>query len=205
MADPDGGPLLDDSASPEVCRAVLAPAFAREPATRWICGDSRAVRERWFAATLATQATLPGGRRTVLGGASGEPVAAAVLTPPHTEPSLRARASWALGTVRHCGPTATARTLRYLRAAEPQAPPGAWTLEFLGVLPEQRGRGSARLLLDHVLDTLPAPGGVFLTTADPANETLYHRFGFLTLRHLTTGPLTIAAMLRPGAATGDTA
>ncbi|MEV7284350.1 GNAT family N-acetyltransferase [Streptomyces sp. NPDC093252] len=216
---PDGDPFgpARENASVGECAAVLAAAFAREPATRWICGDSTAVRERWFAATLATQATLPGARRTVLAdagrGASAPvpptaaaprrtaapiPVAAAVLTPPGAEPSARAATAWTLAALRHCGPRALLRTLRYLRVTEPQAPPGAWTLEFLGVAPQARGRGAGGRLLTHTVDTVPARDGIFLTTADPANEPFYAHHGFGVLSRTALGGLTVTAMWRPG-------
>ncbi|MET8830621.1 GNAT family N-acetyltransferase [Streptomyces sp. NPDC004610] len=212
-----------ENASVEECGAVLAAAFAREPATRWICGDSTAVRERWFAATLATQATLPGARRTVLTDApqrppasapvqapapapaaipAPAPLAAAVLTPPGAEPSARASATWSLATLRHCGPRPLLRTLRYLHATEPQAPPGAWTLEFLGVAPGARGRGAGGRLLTHTVDTVPARDGIFLTTADPANEPFYEYFGFGVLARTRLGGLTVTAMWRPGRGSG---
>ncbi|MFE4665249.1 GNAT family N-acetyltransferase [Streptomyces sp. NPDC056716] len=196
-------PPARENASVEECRAVLAAAFAREPATRWICGDSAGVRERWFAATLATQATLAGARRTVLTDAPHEaPVAAAVLTPPGVEPSARAATAWTLAVLRHCGPRALLRTLRYLRVTEPQAPPGAWTLEFLGVAPHARGRGTGGRLLTHVMDTVLAREGIFLTTADPANEALYEHFGFGVLARTGLGGLTVTAMWRPGGGGG---
>ncbi|MFD5555153.1 GNAT family N-acetyltransferase [Streptomyces sp. NPDC127068] len=188
---------LDGSATVGDCVSVLAAAFAREPATHWICGTSTPVRERWFASTLATHATLPGARRLALVDERGRPVAAAVLTAPHTAPSVGARTAWVARTALRCGPAALGRTLKYLQVTEEETPAGAWTLEFIGVVPDHRGRGAARRLLDHVLSTLPAPDGVFLTTADPANESLYHRFGFTTLRHLGVGPLTTVAMWRP--------
>ncbi|MGW1278755.1 GNAT family N-acetyltransferase [Streptomyces tsukubensis] len=202
MAEPGGPPVLDDAASVAACRTVLSAAFAAEPATRWICGGSATtVRERWFATTLAAHATLPGGRRLSL-AEDGEPVAAAVLTPPGGTPSGPARAAWAVRTALGCGPAALTRTLRYLDAVESAAPADAWTLEFLGVVPARRGRGAGSRLLARALAGLPAPGGVFLTTADPANEPLYRRFGFLTLRSIPVGPLTTTAMWRP-AGQGD--
>ncbi|MGX2994391.1 GNAT family N-acetyltransferase [Streptomyces sp. JNUCC 64] len=196
-----GAPVaLNGSASAHAVRTVLTAAFAHEPATRWICGGSTGVRDRWFAATLAAHDTLPGALRLTL-DRGAEPVAAAVLTPPDGSPPGRARAAWAARAALGCGPAALVRTLRYLDAAEAAVPPGAWTLEFLGVVPEQRGRGMARRLLDHVLATLPAPAGVFLTTADPDNRALYRRFGFTTVRRLPVGPLTTTAMWHPGGTT----
>lgn len=119
---------------------------------------------------------------------------------PHTagrRPSGAARAAWAARTLLGCGPRALLRTLRYLHATEAETPPGAWTLEFIGVEPAAAGRGAGGWLLDRLLAATPAPGGVFLTTADEANVRLYRRFGFTTLRRLTVGPLEVTAMWRP--------
>ncbi|MFF5775626.1 GNAT family N-acetyltransferase [Streptomyces virginiae] len=187
----------DDTPPPARCAPVLAAAFVREPAMRWISGGSDRVRRAWFTTTLRTHATLPGARRHLLADRHGRAVVAAVLTPPAAAPSGAARAAWAARTLLGCGPRALLRTLRYLHATEAETPPGAWTLEFIGVEPAAAGRGAGGWLLDRLLAATPAPGGVFLTTADEANVRLYHRFGFTTLRRLTVGPLDVTAMWRP--------
>ncbi|MFJ6048657.1 GNAT family N-acetyltransferase [Streptomyces sp. NPDC092307] len=198
MSEPAGG-RCDLAPPPGPCATVLAASFAREPAMTWISGGSDRVRQAWFTTTLRTHATLPGARRVLLADRHGRPVAAAVLTPPAATPSGTARAAWAARTLAGCGPRALLRTMRYLHAAEAETPPAAWTLEFIGVEPAAAGRGVGGRLLDRLLATTPAPGGVFLTTADDANVRLYHRFGFTTLRRLTTGPLEVTAMWRPDA------
>lgn len=184
------GLTVDERPDVAVCARVLAAAFAREPATRWICGARPAVREHWFAATLEAQAGLPGARREVLRTADGEPVAAAVLTPPGATPGTAARARWLARTLRHCGAKPLVRTLGYLHRTEPLAPDGAWTLEFVGVDPRHAGRGAGRTLLERL------PDAVFLTTAGPGNVALYHRFGFGELHRLRVGPLEVTAMAR---------
>ncbi|WP_404953268.1 GNAT family N-acetyltransferase [Streptomyces sp. 147326] len=185
---------IDTEPDPAACADLLASAFAREPAVSWICGDSAPVRTHWFRATLRTHAGLDGARRTALAGADGRLLAAAVLTPPGAIPTAGARAVWAARTGLRCGPRALGRTLRYLHATDGGAPPGAWTLEFVGVRPDLTGRGAGRLLLDHVLATTPAPQGLYLTTADPANVPLYRHFGFATLRTTPLGPLSVTSM-----------
>ncbi|MFB7941190.1 GNAT family N-acetyltransferase [Streptomyces sp. NPDC056049] len=191
---------FDAGPEPRECARVLAAAFAREPAVRWITGGSERARRAWFDATLRTQAALPGARRHLIADASGRPVGAVVLTPPGARPGPWAAGRWSARVSLRCGPRALVRTLLHLRAAEHLAPPGAWTLEFVGVVPEAAGRGAGRLLLDRALGGLPAPGGVFLTTADPVYVPLYRRFGFTLLEHRRVGPVTTAAMWRPGAA-----
>lgn len=187
---------IDPDPDPDACAALLAAAFAREPAVSWICAGSAPVRVRWFRAALRTHAGLDGARRTALAGADGRLLAAAVLTPPGATPTAGARALWAARTGLRCGPRALVRTLRYLDVTDGGAPPGAWTLEFVGVRPGQAGRGAGRLLLDHVLAATPAPRGLYLTTADPANVPLYRRFGFAALRETPLGPLSVTSMSR---------
>ncbi|AQT74972.1 MULTISPECIES: GNAT family N-acetyltransferase [Streptomyces] len=184
---------IDTDPDPVACADLLASAFAREPAVSWICGDSATARTHWFRSTLRTHAGLAGARRAALVGPDGRLLAAAVLTPPGATPSAAARAGWAARTVRHCGPRALGRTLRYLRATEAGAPPGSWTLEFIGVRPDLTGRGAGRVLLDHVLSTAH---DTYLTTADPSNVPLYGHFGYTALRETRLGPLTITSMTR---------
>lgn len=181
---------------PVACADLLAAAFAREPAVSWICGDSASARTHWFRSTLRTHARLAGAgaRRAALVDPDGRLLAVAVLTPPGAAPSTVAQAGWAARTVLRCGPRALGRTLRYLRATEGGAPPGAGTLEFIGVHPDLTGHGAGRALLDHVLTTAH---GNYLTTADPSNVPLYRHFGYTPLRETRLGPLTITSMARP--------
>ncbi|MFZ3494951.1 GNAT family N-acetyltransferase [Streptomyces sp. 5.8] len=192
----EGSWRIDIDPDPVACADLLVAAFAREPAVSWICGGSARVRTRWFRATLRTHAGLDGARRTALVGAEGRLLAAAVVTPPGATPAAGSRALWVARTGLRCGPRALVRTLRYLDATGGGVPPEAWTLEFVGVRPGLTGRGVGRLLLDHVLATTPAPHGLYLTTADPANVPLYHHLGFTTLRKTPLGPLSITSMSR---------
>ncbi|WP_331750005.1 MULTISPECIES: GNAT family N-acetyltransferase [unclassified Streptomyces] len=190
------GPEIDDCPTVDACARVLADAFAREPAVSWVGGGSSAARENWFDATLRADATIPGSRRYALTGDGGRPIAVAVLTPPGARLSPAAQAQWAARTLARCGPRSVQRTLRYLDLTEAGAPESAWTLEFIGVVPGAAGRGAGRRLLDRLLADTSATAGVFLTTADPGNVALYQHFGFVTLRHLSVGPLNVATMLR---------
>ncbi|WP_371097030.1 GNAT family N-acetyltransferase [Streptomyces sanglieri] len=187
---------IDDCPPVDACARVLADAFARESATSWICGGSSTTRENWFDATLRADASIPGSRRYALTEVGGGPIAAAVLTPPGARLSAAAQAQWAARALARCGPRSVQRTLRYLDLTEAVAPDSAWTLEFIGVVPAAAGRGAGRRLLARLLADTPAAAGIYLTTADPGNVALYQHFGFVTLRHLSVGPLNVATMLR---------
>jgi GNAT superfamily N-acetyltransferase len=177
------------------CADVLAAAFAEEPALRWICGPGGPGRHRWFAATARAHAGVPGARRYLLtdGGAA---VAAALVTPPAGQPGPLARLAWTVRVAVGCGPATVRRTLALLAATEAAHPAGAWTLDFVGVLPTARGRGAGRALLDRVIaDAAGEP--LFLTTADPANVGLYRRFGWRQTGDFRVGPVRGVAMCRP--------
>ncbi|WP_018351701.1 GNAT family N-acetyltransferase [Longispora albida] len=155
---------------------LLATAFSAEPGMTWLCGTRK---RPWFAATLR----LPVDRVLV-------PGAAALITPPGSRIPPLTQARWAASVLAGCGPRAVRRTLGYLARTEPLKPAGASVLEFVGVLPEDRGRGLARQLITAI------PGPLFLTTADPANIPLYTKLGFTVTETVRIGPLTVTAMLR---------
>ncbi|MCL3861009.1 GNAT family N-acetyltransferase [Actinotalea sp. K2] len=179
---------------PLVCARLLAAAFADEPGIGWVCGPRARARQAWFAATLRTHETLPGATRYVV-HVAGDPAGAAVVTPAGSRPGTLAQLAWTARVALDCGPTAIRRTLRYLGASA--APDDALTLEFVGVLPAQRGRGVGGALLKQVIaDAAGRP--VYLTTADPANVGLYERFGWRETGRAGVGGLVVAAMLRSG-------
>lgn len=75
-----------------------------------------------------------------------------------------------------------------------------WHLAALATDPAHRGRGIARLLLEHVLQRCDADGlAAWLETTNPTNPPIYHRFGFETVcRTNSTGTLpTWWIMRRP--------
>jgi GNAT superfamily N-acetyltransferase len=63
-----------------------------------------------------------------------------------------------------------------------------WHLDLLGTLPEHRGKGLARALLDRQLHRCDQDGAAaWLEATDPVNPKIYARFGFETIMH-TDGP-----------------
>jgi GNAT superfamily N-acetyltransferase len=61
----------------------------------------------------------------------------------------------------------------------------SWRLDLPATVPEQRGRGIARVLLDRQLHRYDQDGAaVWLETTDPVNVPIYERFGFETTAHI---------------------
>jgi ribosomal protein S18 acetylase RimI-like enzyme len=93
---------------------------------------------------------------------------------PHLATQVRRHAREALPLVRS--------RARAVRSASRGA---TWHLAFLATDPAFRGRGLARLLLDHVLDRCDDDGlAAWLETTDPVNPPIYERFGFETIAHV---------------------
>lgn len=186
--------MIDDDPPLDVCVEVLAAAFAEEPAVVQFCGNDSRRRAAWFDTLMRTHATLPGRRLLVTKDARA--VGLAVATAPGSKPSPAAQAMWIVRTLRGCGPHTVVGTLAYLRRTESWKPKEAWTLEFVGVLPQARGEGLARKLCERAQADHPgAPA--FLTTADPKNVGLYERWGFGAFERITLAGLTVVGMTRP--------
>jgi GNAT superfamily N-acetyltransferase len=83
----------------------------------------------------------------------------------------------------------TVAMFRKRRPAVVRATQGmTWRLDLLGTLPEHRGRGLARALLDRQLRRCDQDGAaVWLEATDPVNPKIYDRFGFKTVVHIA-GP-----------------
>lgn len=176
------------------CADVLTAAFAHEPTVDRLCGSNLRRRRAWFENLLRTHDAV-GGRRFLVTD-DGAPVAAAVVTGPGSAPTATQQLAWTGRTLSRCGLRTTVGTIRYLQTTEKSHPEGAWTLEFVGVLPAARGRGVARDLCERAQATYEgAPA--FLTTADPRNVDLYLKWGFgVEARHDVLG-LNVVAMSRP--------
>jgi GNAT superfamily N-acetyltransferase len=61
----------------------------------------------------------------------------------------------------------------------------AWNLLLIATVPEHRGKGLARMLLDRQLRRCDEDGvPVWLETTNPINPPIYERFGFVTVAHI---------------------
>ncbi|WP_436496250.1 hypothetical protein [Actinokineospora sp. HUAS TT18] len=168
---PSAGPAQPaGSAEPAGPAGLAQPAGSAEPAGPAGLAQPAGVAEPAGPAR-------PGGPAGEVGQAGGSPGVGALV-------------GWTWRVLCGCGPRAVSRTLAYQRATDRLKPAGVSTVEFVGVLPDSRGKGAARRLIDGV------PGPLFLTTADPANVALYQHLGFQVTHRARVGPLMVAAMLR---------
>jgi GNAT superfamily N-acetyltransferase len=111
----------------------------------------------------------------------GQLVAAALVNHPH-DGSFLERFREGLDRVKgEVGEAAFHRLGRFGQASEVAGPRDThYFVGMLGVLPERRGNGYARVLLEHVRGLSIAAGcaGVALSTEDPANLPFYEHMGF---------------------------
>jgi GNAT superfamily N-acetyltransferase len=183
---------------------VLARGFAEEPGTLALFPDPEVRRALWeLNARQALEETIRLG--TVHAAVLDDEIAAlAMWHPPGVRPSgaldrvrlLRHALPHAATLARGLPPATRVAlphalpALRIARARNTAVKPATreptWHLAFLATLPEHRGKGLARRLLDRQLsrcdeDRLP----VWLETTDPVNPPIYERFGFETIVHIT--------------------
>jgi GNAT superfamily N-acetyltransferase len=182
---------------------VLARGFAEEPGNLALLPNPEVRRALWeLNAHQALEETIRLG--TVHAAMVDDEVAALALRhPPGVHPSavldrvrlLRDARPRTATLARGLPPAARVAlphalsALRIARARNAAVKPAksepAWHLAFLATLPEHRGKGLARRLLDRQLarcdqDRLP----VWLETTDPVNPPIYERFGFETIVHI---------------------
>ncbi|RBP66204.1 acetyltransferase (GNAT) family protein [Brevibacterium sanguinis] len=149
---------------------VLAAAFADSPWTRWALparGYLRRLRE--IQHLYLTHARDHG---IVL--VDDDIHAVAAFLPP--DPPAPAEAEWRRIAELH-GP----RLAEVSRVPTPAPPSGAWTLETVGVDPEQQGQGLGTAILTAGLALIDDRGdSIALETSDERNVRLYERLGFAT-------------------------
>lgn len=179
---------------------VLAQAFDQEPAKLTLMPNS-AARRSFLKLTLKSRLYDPLRYGTVYGAQIGDDLAAiAVWYPPGVSmitmsgairaalslPAIITRLAsgfphmirMLLSDVR-----GTVALVRDRRPAVARATQGiTWYLGLLGTLPEHRGKGLARALLDRQLHRCDQDSAaVWLDTTDPVNPKIYKRFGFQTV------------------------
>lgn len=197
--------------------AVLARAFAEEPAKRVLFGDASAAGTPFADASTRTRFAEAAARGrlnaaahyaavhvaevdgTIAGVAlwyppgvkpgalSSSSVVPALLTPGTRVLSLLARVGGSLWRDRR----ALQRVLAGRTAAAKRAGRGpSWYLAVLGTDPGYRGRGVARQLLERTLERCDTEGlPAWLETTEAATAGMYERFDFETIAAIDGGVL----------------
>lgn len=168
---------------------TLAFAFQEDPVFRWIVPDPARRRERLPSVFAAfAELYLPYGETYLTGGGVGAalwaPPAGATFSTEQLE-TLGERLSTVLG-------DDAGRALELgaiLDEHHPEQP--AFYLQFMGVRPNQQGRGLGSQLLRTVLDMCDADRTpAYLEATSPPNRRLYerHNFGTIAQVDLPDGP-----------------
>lgn len=191
--------LADDAR--EVVIDVLCRAFRDYPVMRFVLGpdgDHEEVLRRLIGFFTDVRFAM---EWPVLGVIVDERlVAVALVNEPHEKTFLE-RFQEGLARVREeLGEAAFHRLGRFGAAAEVnESRELHYFVGMLGVLPEEQGRGYARLLLDHVRRLSEDAGcaGVALSTEDPANVPFYEHMGFEVVGQGAVDDLSTWAMWWP--------
>lgn len=108
-------------------------------------------------------------------------VAAALVNEPHDRTFLERFRDGIAWVRQELGDAAFTRLERFEKAAEVNEPRDRhFFVGMLGVIPDEQGRGHARLLLEHVRELSIEGGctGIALSTEDPGNIPFYEHMGF---------------------------
>ncbi len=159
---------------------VLARAFQDDPVFEWLLPDPDRRRELLPAVFMAfSELYVPYDESYIAGGGLG----AALWVPPGGQPfsdeeldQLGEQLAMTLGDDADKGNELNAA----LEEHHPEEP--AFYLPFIGVVPEQQGRGLGSRLLERVLVQCDDNGTpAFLDATSPENRRLYERQGFETM------------------------
>lgn len=183
---------------------VLAQAFHTYPLMGYWFADlsaaySRALQKMfYFTCQLRLDLDYP-----LLGSvdATGKLMGVAAVTPPEHKP-WTATVTEAYERVQSfVGPAASERMEQYAQLVDTHPlPQPHYYLSVLGVHPEGRGQGHARLLLDavHALAAKdPTAVGVGLSTEHPINVPMYEHFGYQVVARDKLGRVDVWGMFRP--------
>ncbi|WP_299409082.1 GNAT family N-acetyltransferase [Acaryochloris sp. IP29b_bin.148] len=175
------------------CYAVLALAFGRDPAIRWMFSHP------WqYAQIFPLFAQAFGGEAFQHNTATYvDPFKAVALwLPPSTQPDEQALGSLIQQAVDPENQTAVFSILEQLGEYHPQAP--HWHLAIIGTDPVHQGQGCGSALLTHTLalcDQQQTP--VYLEATNARNVSLYQTQGFEVLGTVQAGTSpTLYPMLR---------
>lgn len=194
----------------DAAAGLFARAFAADSGIQVICGTGDGYQRRaeaWFRATL--QMVLAGEQLVWGILAEGEVVAAAIVTYSSYNPSAGDLLRWSWQVGRQSGGLGMLwRTMEHVWRLEGHHPVDLHcVLEFLAVDARYRGRGYARLLLERLhqfsMDDEQSYG-VWLETANPANEALYAHFAYRVVGRVQLKRYETIVMFREDVSADDT-
>ena len=158
---------------------VLGRAFVDDPLWAWtLRGTGREQRlARLLGGLAGTVARTPGGRVLM----TREGTAAALWLPPgrwHAPLHEQVRTAPSSALALRTGVLRGLRLDAAFARGHPDEP--HWYLEVLGAVPEARGTGAGRRVVQPVLDVCDRDGVVaYLESSNPRNWTFYERLGFV--------------------------
>jgi ribosomal protein S18 acetylase RimI-like enzyme len=178
--------------------AALSAAFADDPVMAW-CYPHEARRRKLLPGffTLFARAIGRYGTNQVTADGSG----AALWVPPGGEVVDEAGAAdfeWVIGALSPPDLDRISITMETFAAVHPHEP--HWYLNFMGVVPDEQGRGIGSALMEAGVarcdrDRMPA----YLDATSADNRRLYERFGFETVKEFAfpDGPTCYSMWRRP--------
>lgn len=180
---------------------VLARAFQDDPVFEWLLPDPDRRRELLPSVFMAfSELYLPCDESYI----AGSGLAVVLWVPPRSQPFSEEELDQLgeqLGATLGDDAAKAVDLDATLAEHHPEEP--AFYLPFIGVVPEQQGRGLGSRLLETVLEQCDAGGTpAFLDATSPDNRRLYERHGFETMAQIdiARGP-TLWTMWREPAST----
>jgi GNAT superfamily N-acetyltransferase len=182
---------------------VLAAAFHDYPVFRYILGHDNPAYEdklRMLVNFFCEVRLQMGGPPLVLRDGK-KPLAAALVDPPVSGPFTAELREMLDNLIDIVGSQAMSRLEAYEDMCERMQPEQPhYYLGMIGVLPDLRGKGYARMLIEHLhqkVDHDPQAGGICLNTENPNNVPMYRHLGYVVIGEEDLGPLHTWCMYRP--------
>lgn len=163
---------------------ALGRAFHQDPVFRWIVPDEDIRRKRLASVFGAfTDVYVPLGETYLANGGAGAALWAPSGVEPFTEEQSEALGQRLFEVVGSDAERA-AELGQLLDEHHPEEP--CLYLQFVGVMPEQQGRGIGSRMLTVVLERADVSGTpAYLEATSPDNRRLYERHGFEVIGELT--------------------
>lgn len=186
-----------------ISSTVLGRAFQEDPVFEWLVPDPDRRRELLPSVFMAfSELYLPCDEVYIVGAGLGAALWAPPASLPFGEEELDRLGKQLAGNLGDDAAKA-AELDAVLEEHHPQEP--AYFLQFMGVVPEEQGRGLGSQLLATVLEQCDASGTpAYLDATSPDNRRLYERHGFETVARVDVagGPTLWTMWREPGSVEG---